>query len=365
MKRLSLLLLTVILAITTCAAAQFTVNAVPQSVRNGQRGILFKINIQAIPGPVKEGAWLMMEFADNNGNRIKHSGKNLMIYGAINLPYTSNTFNNCELFLPYNQAPKGTFKYFVTVQSKAAPQKNIAQSGWFTYNTATSSSTPSKPSASNQTPQKPTTNPSSKKATVVKTEKKPIYGGFEIHTTWSNGAKNIATWMPCTTCHATLTCQNCYGRGVCASCQGRGGMVTAMGNWLPCYLCGQTGRCSLCKGTGKCFCTTIGDQTYPGYSKLGEMIITADGHSQYFSYYSGSGSSSSSSSGSHSHSSGTCSHCHGTGVEANPMYVDDPSGAAVNAIPGGNVGYQHTGSGACRYCGKYQYHVHLKCYKCR
>ncbi|RXE72043.1 hypothetical protein ED352_02155 [Muribaculaceae bacterium Isolate-002 (NCI)] len=61
---------------------------------------------------------------------------------------------------------------------------------------------------------------------------------------------------------------------------------------------------------------------------------------------------------------GVCPVCHGTGVQDFPMYEDDPTGASINVIAAHELGYQHTGGGACRYCGKYNYHVHLKCYKC-
>lgn len=60
-------------------------------------------------------------------------------------------------------------------------------------------------------------------------------------------------------------------------------------------------------------------------------------------------------------SSGSCPKCHGTRVDPSPCYENDPSGAQY-AINQGLLGYQHVSSGRCPHCGKYNYHIHYKCY---
>ena len=60
--------------------------------------------------------------------------------------------------------------------------------------------------------------------------------------------------------------------------------------------------------------------------------------------------------------SSICPNCKGTKVESFPMYENDPSGAAVNA--GRQIGYTNSRGHLCKYCGKYTWHIHLKCYKC-
>lgn len=58
----------------------------------------------------------------------------------------------------------------------------------------------------------------------------------------------------------------------------------------------------------------------------------------------------------------TCSVCGGNRVDKTPYYINDPSGAGTHAR--GITGYTHK-SGKCKYCGKYDWHIHVKCHKCQ
>lgn len=60
-------------------------------------------------------------------------------------------------------------------------------------------------------------------------------------------------------------------------------------------------------------------------------------------------------------SSTSCPRCHGTGIDSSPNCVDNPH-AGANAAAQGLVGYTHTSSSRCKYCGNYNYHIHYKCY---
>lgn len=70
---------------------------------------------------------------------------------------------------------------------------------------------------------------------------------------------------------------------------------------------------------------------------------------------------SNSTSSSKSSSGSSCPRCHGTGIESSPNCVGNPY-AGANAAAQGLVGYTHTNGGRCPYCGKYEYHIHYKCY---
>ncbi len=70
----------------------------------------------------------------------------------------------------------------------------------------------------------------------------------------------------------------------------------------------------------------------------------------------GSGSSSSS-----TRSSSSCPKCHGSGIDPSPIAVGDLYMGA-NIASQGLVGYTHTNGSRCPHCGKYEYHVHYKCY---
>lgn len=60
-------------------------------------------------------------------------------------------------------------------------------------------------------------------------------------------------------------------------------------------------------------------------------------------------------------SSSSCPRCHGTGVESTPAAINSPS-VGAGAAAQGLVGYTHTNGGSCPYCGRYEYHIHYKCY---
>lgn len=177
-------------------------------------------------------------------------------------------------------------------------------------------------------------------------------GGYIDYTRYANGSLKSVTSTPCMFCHAT---------GICGICGGTGGTYNAYtGIYYPCSGCLQTGVCHNCNGTKVHQVTTWVDATGSNAVSVGSdgTVVTNTGGNR-----SGSGHSHSSSNRNSNSNSSTCPNCGGTGVEKFPMYVNDPSGALANTH--GQVGYTHLEGSKCKYCGKWEYHVHLKCYKCR
>lgn len=116
----------------------FTVTTTDNATRNGQSGFLFKVSMN-VPGPDSSGAYLIVTFCDMNSNKIYVNGNALGTFGSITLPYRNNAFDNCELFISYNDLKKGNitplsaFKYYFTVNSKGG-KGQLKQSGWLTWN---------------------------------------------------------------------------------------------------------------------------------------------------------------------------------------------------------------------------------------
>lgn len=174
-------------------------------------------------------------------------------------------------------------------------------------------------------------------------------GGYVDYEQYSDGSMKSRTVTPCMFCHST---------GICGICNGAGGTYNAYTQiYYPCTGCLQSGRCKNCQGTGiHEVVAWVSADGQNGYAVSKDGTVTVGGGN--------SGRDSGSNRRSGNNQNGTCPNCGGTGLEQNPMYVNDPSGALAN-VPGKMLGYTHREGSRCRYCGRYEYHVHLKCYKCR
>lgn len=177
----------------------FTVTTIDNATRNGLTGFLFKIAMN-VPGPDTSGAFLIVNFCDINGKKIYVNGKELWAFGSITLPFTSNRFDNCELFISHkdlkkgNLTPSSMFKYFFTVSSKGQ-KGTLKQSGFFTWgsNTQTNSYNRNNRINSNKSNNSNTANMSRKSATYNLSVGfgNPKYGGGQ----WVGEGKNAKTFM--------------------------------------------------------------------------------------------------------------------------------------------------------------------------
>lgn len=313
---------------TTSTSQGFTVTATSDVTNEGRKGIRFNITVN-IPGPVQAGAWLMVTICDSSHKRVKVSGKGLLYYKDITLPYKTNSFKESAIFAPYSELKKGnisassSFSYYVTVQSKK-DNSTIKQSGYFDWkgNSSTKQDTPAPKPVNGK-----------KKSWTEK------YGEMTVkHSIGSDGTETIAVEIPCIFCHQSGLCQACNGLGQI--------WWPGLGCYQTCTMCYGEKVCSKCKGKKRH--TTLIYRTPDGlyYDQNGHLIAPDD-----------------KTKGRH-YDRKNCPVCDGSGVQDFPMYENDPSGAQVNVIAAHELGYQHTGGGVCRYCGKHTYHVHLKCYKC-
>ena len=152
-----------------------------------------------------------------------------------------------------------------------------------------------------------------------------------------------------------IECFFCKGNGVCTVCWGTGSYYNrAVNMYYPCTSCGGSGKCSFCSGKGY----QITQFANGGVYVEGKYMSAAEAQARKeVERESRGGSRSGSGSG-----SSTCSVCGGKKVQSSPLYINDPAGAGTHAV--GDIGYQHTDGSKCVYCGKYAYHIHLKCYKC-
>lgn len=300
---------------------------------------------------------------DDNGNyiRIDNADKNSNGYSYVSHPftpgYTNTDYNDYwrAVYVGDLGFKPGKHSYTACVTINDPNGKVLAQSSKVSF-------TGTGPEVARNNPAPSNSNRNSG-SNVVKTWREEIgYGGFVICKQFQNGYIMRTRYRLCPNCRGAKSCASCYGRGVCAICSGRGGIVSAgYGNYYPCGMCGGTGRCNLCAGTGRCGCTKL---DYPGYAIGSTTTIAPNGavtrdNAEYNNY----NSSRKSNSNSGRTPSGTCPNCHGDRVESNPMYENDPSGAGVQAV--GQIGYTNHRGTKCRYCGKYSWHIHLKCYKCR
>lgn len=180
------------------------------------------------------------------------------------------------------------------------------------------------------------------------------FGMFAINSGNPNGFHTRTIWRTCSACMGSTYCNVCHGNIVCNYCNGNGYIITAgYGNYLFCAGCGGTGKCGVCHGTGKCVCNNF---KYPGYMPGSTITIGANGQVIYDSgSYSSGTSSSSSPSLPSSSSKGTCSVCHGTGVNPSPASGGDLSSWKAHT---------NTEGIQCIYCGRYSWHQHLRCYNC-
>lgn len=286
---------------------------------------------------------------DTNGSLRTTDGK-VCVSKKFTPSYDNSHYNDFKIFMPIDEIhmKKGEFTYYCDIRIQDLSSRKFLNGETYLSFVGTSQGE----SGGN-----------AKKTNQSQTWREELgYGMFAINQGNPNGVRQRTIWQTCSVCRGSTLCANCHGTRICSLCSGRGGIVTAgYGTYIPCSLCGQSGRCSICHGTGKCFCA---DSDYPGYMLGSTVIVGPDGRVIYNSrdYDKGSFSSDGSSSAS---SGGTCPKCGGLGVDTFPMYENDPSGAAVNVIAAHELGYQHINHSKCRYCGKYNYHVHLKCYKCR
>lgn len=178
---------------------------------------------------------------------------------------------------------------------------------------------------------------------VVRNYRENLKNGYKQVKVYENGVR-------CETIYTT--CSMCHGSKNCLMCHGSGGSYIGY-NYYPCLACNKTGRCSLCTD---------------GYAINSVHWYDATGKEVYLPMQNGGGSSGGSGTvenhneNRHKHQNGVCSQCGGTKVDRTALYENDPSGAAVNT--NGHVGYTNSQGNKCPYCGRYSYHVHLKCPKC-
>lgn len=317
---------------TTSISNGIKVTTTDNVTRNGKAGILFKIAM-TVPGPEPDGALIIANICDMQSKKVYVNGSALGTYGSISIPYKNNAFDNCELFISYDELKKGNisktspFKYYITIKSKSKSNRQLKQTGYLEWKGSSSKPTPA------PAPNKPKA--SENKSWVEK------FGTMTVHhTLFPDGTENITTQIPCIFCHETGLCQACYGSGQI--------YWPGLGCFQPCGMCYGKKACTQCGGSKKHSTTIFRKPDGLYYDTSGRLIATPSPEIIGKDYK----------------VNGVCPVCHGTGVQDFPMYEDDPTGASINVIAAHELGYQHTGGGACRYCGKYNYHVHLKCYKC-
>lgn len=236
----------------------------------------------------------------------------------------------------------GTNTYSVIVTLTDDKYHSLSQSSPINFNSTGSSTTIKNNPATNG---KQSANTVGKNNKIVRRWEEHKGTVTTIHTLFANGEENITTQMPCVVCNESGKCQTCHGTGQTYN--------RAYNQMFTCNTCLGSGKCTLCGGTGKSSITTFknasGSMTGDYYDSYGKKIVPSDKKSK--------------GSDSHTHkSSGTCSSCGGSGVQSTALYQNDPTGALANTV--GEVAYTNHSGNKCKYCGKYSYHVHLKCPKC-
>lgn len=182
----------------TSTSKGFTVTTTDNVTRNGKTGIHFKIAMH-VPGPEPAGAYLLVTFCNTQGDIIYTNNQQLGTYGSITLPYKDNGFDNCELFISYDELRKGKimptspFKYFFTVNAKTSDNyfHQIKQSGLFEWNST--SSTTKHQQKKTSTP-KPATQPSQPKSTSNKNNSNRQSSAKTSASTSNNTRRKTATF---------------------------------------------------------------------------------------------------------------------------------------------------------------------------
>ncbi len=293
------------------------------NVGNGVISAHCKLNIIGIKGKSFD---LVAIVKDDNGDWHSDSyGNTVKTHYSCRADYENTTWQDIQVYLPHSKlAPKSgkhTYKVYLYV---------YYNSNWYGGTYAGSYDLTGKQSDNHSVSR----SSSSNRRTTTKSSQKSVSSS-------SRSKRNDLSTMKinCVVCHGTGVCQNCGGLGYTVPMYGY-----SRGEQVACGLCFGTGKCRLCQGKGYSVAQSANGGVY------------IDGV-----YHSGETHSNTSRRSSKS-SSGICDRCNGTGVNSHPMYIDDPSGAGVNAV--GHTGYTHSSGRKCSYCGKYRWHIHLKCTKC-
>ncbi|MDE7153207.1 MAG: hypothetical protein K2O00_02030 [Muribaculaceae bacterium] len=368
-------ILSLILLLTTIAAASAATATIDKvwlehdRQVNGRTVIYIHTKISSIAGLKGKKPYLGFWMLDKNnkwhpvnGTASSNDGTKYF-YSYLDIPYDNTKYDDYSFYIPTNDLnfPSGEnrFTFVVTIhdpngsilaQKSSETFIGIGNSGNNNNNNRNNNNSNNSNRNNNNNNSNRNNNNSSGGKHLVKSWRTELStGGYVDYEQYSDGSMKARTVTPCMFCHSS---------GVCGICHGTGGTYNAYTQiYYPCTGCLQSGRCKPCQGTG-----------------IHEMVtwVSGDGQNSYAVGKDGtvtigngsSGRDRDSDRGSGNKHSGTCPNCGGTGLEKNPMYVNDPSGALAN-VPGKMLGYTHREGSRCQYCGRWEYHVHLKCYKCR
>ena len=160
-----------------------------------------------------------------------------------------------------------------------------------------------------------------------------------------DGSARTYSKTPCVYCHGTKMCSTCVYSSMVQS---------AVSYTFICPMCGGTRMCLKCQGKGYTESWGFIDSNGVGFSASDQGNIVTTGDVQ--AAKSQRSSSSSSSSRGSSRSSGSCSRCHGKGIDPTPN-----SGGSLSSF----VGYYNSAGDRCPYCSNnYTSHYHDRCHSC-
>lgn len=272
---------------------------------------------------------------------------------TVNVNHDSSVFNDYKFYIKLSDFKplNGTHDYYAIATICNSSGKIIAQSPKV-YFSANNSASPSKPKPQPKPKPKPAPAPkpsdSKSKSKETSTWTRTFKGdAYNRYTAFADGSMRVEMVTPCRWCNAT---------GLCPFCGGAGGTWGRYTNtYTPCFHCGPVkGSCMYCKGgryeTNILYRTP--DGKYAILSSDGKLTTSDEAAARREVEKERR----------HLHDSGRCPNCHGNHCESTPMYRNDPSGAAVQAV--GQIGRTNLQGNHCPICGQWDYHIHLKCHLC-
>lgn len=323
------------------------------TLKNGGKGITIHadINVNGMKGKeIKAIAY----FYDSEKNKLMggvsgYKTKNGQVcasdYGTPS--YDKSHYKDFNIFIPYVSLPllSGKHTYYVSLRIQDKNSHNfISEKGNFVSFTGTGNS------GNRDSYVRSNSRQNSQLAGLyeVRSYREPSSYGIVVIKEFSNGSKVRCWYRPCPNCKGSVKCSMCYGTGKCSLCGGRGYYTIDMDL---CPSCRGLGFCSMCKGRGVCRCE---NQENPGYYLGKTTVYGPDGSVTRFND-ADNGHKNSSSSSSSSFSSGSCSRCHGTGVDPSP-----DSGGSMSSW----IAYHNNSGDDCPYCNYFTSHNHTRCSRC-